>query len=214
MGKPHLAPAAFEERAVQGCKQPGLHFRLVPELVAFGRPHIKRLLRQVARVGLGACQAESELIERLVIRSHYAFKIQAWTHNNVIFIKSNRFAKGSQFSFCAKRAKYRGKNSGTNLRHRHLTGMTRGMNCRRAGSAPSMRGGEAGRCGRGSKPRKVRIVCLPAGPFAGYRSFAFRNRAFRLSAGFLADRPHGSRTFNMAKTACARKSLASPLLGS
>jgi hypothetical protein len=51
--------------------------------MSFGRPHIKCLLCQVARVGLGVCQAESELVERLVKASYYAFKVLAWTHTSM-----------------------------------------------------------------------------------------------------------------------------------
>ena len=77
MRKSHLPPPALQKRPMQCRKQPGLHFRLVPQLMAFGRPHIKCLLRQIARIGLGARQAESKLIERLVISSPPRFQNQA-----------------------------------------------------------------------------------------------------------------------------------------
>ena len=51
--------------------------------MAFGRPDVERLLRQVAGIGLRAGQAVGKLIERPVITSHQRIKIQFCRHINV-----------------------------------------------------------------------------------------------------------------------------------
>src|SRR5437879_12392578 len=80
MGKACLSPARFEELPVQRRKQPRLHFCRVPQLMPLGGPDVERLLCQVARVGFFARQAEGKPVERLVIASHHAFKIQPQSH--------------------------------------------------------------------------------------------------------------------------------------
>ena len=80
MRKARLLPARAEKFAVEGGEQPGFHFGCVAQLVAFGRPDAKSLLRQVAGIRLVARQAEGELIQRLVITGHQTFKIHAVSH--------------------------------------------------------------------------------------------------------------------------------------
>src|SRR2546426_5863630 len=54
----------------------------------FGGPNIKRLLSEVAGVGLGPREAESELIERLVKASHETFKVQARSHTAASLVRA------------------------------------------------------------------------------------------------------------------------------
>ena len=49
-------------------------------VVAFGRPNVKSFLCKVTGIGLVACHAERELIQRLVITSHQTVEIHAFSH--------------------------------------------------------------------------------------------------------------------------------------
>src|SRR6266513_4199150 len=75
MWKTHRPPADIQELPVQDCKQPRLHLAPVPQLVALGRPNIECLLGEIPRVGLRACQAESESVKRFIMLGHDLFKI-------------------------------------------------------------------------------------------------------------------------------------------
>src|SRR5467141_1202903 len=75
MWKTRRPPANIQELPVQDCKQPRLDLAAIPQLVAFGRPDIECLLGKIARVGLRACQAESESVKRFIILGHDLFKI-------------------------------------------------------------------------------------------------------------------------------------------
>src|SRR5215510_8835831 len=70
-----MPPAALQEGSMQGGEQPGFYFRPVPQLMAFRRPNIKRLLRQIAGVCLSPRQAERELVKKLIVQGHYLCKI-------------------------------------------------------------------------------------------------------------------------------------------
>ena len=60
---------------MQDCKQPRLDFAGIPQLVAFGRPDIERLLREITCVGLRARQAQGESVKRFIVLGHDPFKI-------------------------------------------------------------------------------------------------------------------------------------------
>src|SRR6266853_5590884 len=75
MWKTHRPPADIQELPVQDCKQPRLDLAAMLQLVGFGRPDIECLLGKIARVGLRACQAESESVKRFIMLGHNLFKI-------------------------------------------------------------------------------------------------------------------------------------------
>src|SRR6266516_1092388 len=75
MWKTHRPPADIQELPVQDCKQPRLNLAAILQLVTCGRPDIECLLGKIARVGLRACQAESESVKRFVVPGHDLFKI-------------------------------------------------------------------------------------------------------------------------------------------
>src|SRR6478672_11442027 len=72
-------------------------------------PHIKCLLCQVARIGLGPRQTESELIKRLVVTSHHAFKIRARGHTESSTIRVASAYDCSQSRFCHVESVRRGR---------------------------------------------------------------------------------------------------------
>ena len=80
MREANLPTPRFKKLTVQGGEKPRLHFVRVAQLVALRGPYVERLLRQIARVGLGAGQAEGKLIQRLVVASHQTFKIPGRSH--------------------------------------------------------------------------------------------------------------------------------------
>src|SRR5271165_2816658 len=90
MRKAGLPPPGFQERAVQGGKQPGFHFCCVAQLVALVRPNCECLLGQITGVRLGARQAESELIKRRIKAIHQALKIQALSHDKSSILRGVR----------------------------------------------------------------------------------------------------------------------------
>src|ERR1022692_2774828 len=96
MGKARLPPPRFEELAVERREQPGFHFGGIAQLVAFHGPNGKSLLRQITGVGLGAREAESELIQRRVKTRHEAFKIQGIGHteSSIVGSRSSTFVPG------------------------------------------------------------------------------------------------------------------------
>src|SRR3989442_9863958 len=76
MGKAGLAPASFKELAVERRKQPAFRFRGISQLIAFGGPNIKRLLRQIAGFRFRPSQAERKLIERTIVLLDQALKVR------------------------------------------------------------------------------------------------------------------------------------------
>jgi hypothetical protein len=80
MRKAGLPSPRAKKLAVQGGEQPGFHFGCVAQLVAFSRPNAKSLLSKVTGVRFVSCEAEGELIQRLVITSHQTVKIQTLSH--------------------------------------------------------------------------------------------------------------------------------------
>ena len=82
MWKTDRPSAGTQEFPVQGCKQPRLDLVAIAQLVAFGRPDIECLLREITRVVLRASQAEGESVKRFIVLGHDQFKFIG-RHNTV-----------------------------------------------------------------------------------------------------------------------------------
>src|ERR1051326_1207962 len=89
MRKALLPPARLQKLTVEGREQPGFHLRYISQLMALRRPNIKRLLRQIAGIGLHAREAEGKLIQRAIVTRHKAFKIQAHGVAGTVIIKTH-----------------------------------------------------------------------------------------------------------------------------
>ena len=66
-----------------------LHFGCVTQMMAFGGPDCKRLLGQIAGIGLRARQAERELIQRRMKTLHQGFKFHVLGHTDSSWVRGS-----------------------------------------------------------------------------------------------------------------------------
>src|SRR5438874_10541489 len=86
MRKTGLLSVQLQKLPVESGKEPGLYFRSVLQLMAFVRPDIERLLRQVAGVAFFAGQAQGKSVECGIIELHQTFEVQLIRHTAFIWM--------------------------------------------------------------------------------------------------------------------------------
>ena len=82
---------------MQDCKQPRLDLAAIPQLVAFGRPDIECLLGKIARVGLRACQAETGMMEEILVLSRLDAGELDFRPSELDFLRTLTTGWGSRF---------------------------------------------------------------------------------------------------------------------
>ena len=84
MRKPDLSASPCQKCPVQRGEKPRLDLRCIPQLVSLPRPDIKRMLRQIAGVGLLVGKTHGEPEERFIMLADNRFKLLSTVYHAAI----------------------------------------------------------------------------------------------------------------------------------